>query len=619
MSEGYNIGIDFGTSNCVVSVFENGRVRTIPIDNGKKALPSCVYVGDKATVVGREAQRKQTQEPKRVLCDVKRLLGCVYSEDCFQKLLPSLPYSVKRTDSDGIMLCVETKNGVREMSPVEAAGTILANVVSNASDYLKGPINEAVITVPAFFNNVQRNDMINAGLVAGLQRVHLFSEPTAAAISYGLINTCENELLLVFDFGAGALDVSLIQITGRTFTVIGSSGDSHLGGDDITEILVEEAARSFQETFGKDVRSSASELQKLREAVEEGKKALSSVESYDVDEQLLEEDFHYRMTREGLERSARPLLERCLAKVEEVLGLMSNCDAMLTHVLLVGGSCNIPFLRGRLTDRFGKKRVVLSANAAEAVSQGAAVIAGVSRNVTEKTFDFQVAMYTTTHNRGNDTSAMSQLQVLDITPMNIGIRVSSGRLSTIIPASSSVPYEMHKEYQAHRDGQTRMKFRIFQGLAEMADDCKLINELVVPIETPGPISETVVEITFSLDSNSTLYVKAVEQRTMKTISRVLDMGSQALDRDTVYRMRDAVAETLRTSKAVQKAELERSKLQKTLAQSQVLLESLPTGPDIERKMEALKQHREWLNAHEDVALEEYVEQRQLVNELMDDE
>ena len=517
------------------------------------------------------------------------------------------------------MLCVETKNGVREMSPVEAAGTILANVVSNASDYLKGPINEAVITVPAFFNNVQRNDMINAGLVAGLQRVHLFSEPTAAAISYGLINTCENELLLVFDFGAGALDVSLIQITGRTFTVIGSSGDSHLGGDDITEILVEEAARSFQETFGKDVQSSASELQKLREAVEEGKKALSSVESYDVDEQLLEEDFHYRMTREGLERSARPLLERCLAKVEEVLGLMSNCDAMLTHVLLVGGSCNIPFLRGRLTDRFGKKRVVLSANAAEAVSQGAAVIAGVSRDVTEKTFDFQVAMYTTTHNRGNDTSAMSQLQVLDITPMNIGIRVSSGRLSTIIPASSSVPYEMHKEYQAHRDGQTRMKFRIFQGLAEMADDCKLINELVVPIETPGPISETVVEVTFSLDSNSTLYVKAVEQRTMKTISRVLDMGSQALDRDTVYRMRDAVAETLRTSKAVQKAELERSKLQKTLAQSQVLLESLPTGPDIERKMEALKQHREWLNAHEDVALEEYVEQRQLVNELMDDE
>ena len=619
MSEGYNIGIDFGTSNCVVSVFENGRVRTIPMDNGKKALPSCVYVGDKATVVGREAQRKQTQEPKRVLCDVKRLLGCVYSEDCFQKLLPSLPYSVKRTDSDGIMLCVETKNGVREMSPVEAAGTILANVVSNASDYLKGPINEAVITVPAFFNNVQRNDMINAGLVAGLQRVHLFSEPTAAAISYGLINTCESELLLVFDFGAGALDVSLIQITGRTFTVIGSSGDSHLGGDDITEILVEEAARSFQETFGKDVRSSASELQKLREAVEEGKKALSSVESYDVDEQLLEEDFHYRMTREGLERSARPLLERCLAKVEEVLGLMSNCDAMLTHVLLVGGSCNIPFLRGRLTDRFGKKRVVLSANAAEAVSQGAAVIAGVSRDVTEKTFDFQVAMYTTTHNRGNDTSAMSQLQVLDITPMNIGIRVSSGRLSTIIPASSSVPYEMHKEYQAHRDGQTRMKFRIFQGLAEMADDCKLINELVVPIETPGPISETVVEVTFSLDSNSTLYVKAVEQRTMKTISRVLDMGSQALDRDTVYRMRDAVAETLRTSKAVQKAELERSKLQKTLAQSQVLLESLPTGPDIERKMEALKQHREWLNAHEDVALEEYVEQRQLVNELMDDE
>ena len=619
MSEGYNIGIDFGTSNCVVSVFENGRVRTIPIDNGKKVLPSYVYVGDNATVVGREAQRKQVQEPKRVLCDVKRLLGCVYSEDCFQKLLPSLPYSVKRTDSDGILLCVDTKNGVREMSPVEATGYILANVVSNASDYLKGPINEAVITVPAFFNNVQRNDMINAGLVAGLQKVHLFSEPTAAAISYGLINTCESELLLVFDFGAGTLDVSLIQITGRTFTVIGSSGDSHLGGNDITEILLKEAVESFQQTFGKDVRSSPADLQKLWEAVEEGKKALSSVESYDVDEQLLGEDFHYQMTREAMEASSQALLERCLAKVDEVLSLMSNCDSMITHVVLVGGSCNIPYLRGRLTDRFGKKRVVQSGNASEAVSQGAAVIAGVSRDVTEKTFDFQVAMYTTTHNRGNDQSAMSQLQVFDITPMNIGIRVSSGRLSTIIPASSSVPYEMHKEYQAHRDGQKRMKFRIFQGLEEMAEDCKLINELVVPIETPGPISETIVEVTFSLDSNSTLYVKAVEQRTMKTVSRVLDMGSQVLDRETVYRMRDAVAESLRVSKTVQKAEMERSKLQKTIAQSQVHLESLSEGPDIEMKKQALKQRRDWLNSHVDATPEEYVEQRQLVNELMNDD
>lgn len=180
MSEAYNIGIDFGTSNCVVSVFVNGKVRTIPVDSGKKVLPSYVYVGDKAITVGRVAEMKKKTEPQRVIYGMKRMLGCLYSEKSFQEQLPSFPFLVERTDTDGILLTVQGEHEKFEFTPIQMAAYVISQAVKSASEYLKGPINEAVITVPAYFNNVQRNDMINAGIIAGLEKVHLFSEPTAA-------------------------------------------------------------------------------------------------------------------------------------------------------------------------------------------------------------------------------------------------------------------------------------------------------------------------------------------------------------------------------------------------------------------------------------------------------
>lgn len=595
MSKTYNIGIDLGTSTVTVSVYENGRIRTIPVDSGMKSMPACVYLDNNAPAVGRMAQLKQKDEPKRVIYDAKRLLGCKYNDPQLKALLPELFYNVERTEKGNIEISVKEDEGAQRFSPSEVVAYLISQAVKNASAYLRGKIGEAVITVPAYYDNVQRNDTLYAGKIAGIDTVHLISDPTAAAISYGLINTIKDETVLVFDFGGGSMDVSILNIRNKTYSVISSSGNSHLGGEDVTMNLLKVVERAFASATNEDISKSARDQIQLYEAVEQAKIALSSVEEYDIDlESLMGHEFHFTVTRSMLENANHDLFAACLDAVEECLKKAYLPKEQVNHVILVGGSSNIPFVRNHITEMFGKERVWSCMNASEVVSQGAAVVAGISHDVVEKGFDFQVAMYTTTHNFGNDDSEMAQLLVNDMTPMNLGIRVSSGRLSPIIEASSSIPCTMRKQYQAHNDNQTSLRFRIFQGLAEMADDCKLINEIVVPIETPGPAAETRVEVSFSLDSNSTLFVEATELKTMKSVSRVMDMGSQVLTKEEVMEMRDSLHQSMVKVDEAEKAAVERNAMTKYIVQVQRKLESEPDGSDNREKKNILLEYRAWL-------------------------
>ena len=615
MSEGYNIGIDFGTANCNVSVFIDGRVRSIPIDEGKKVLPCFVHIGDEAISVGRRAEMKKKTEPSRVMYGMKRMLGHTFKDKEFSDYVKNVPYEVKESENGNIILSVKGEYETYDYSPIEVSAYVLSQAISSAQEYLGGPIDEAVITVPAYFNNIQRNDLITAGHVAGLDKVHLFSEPTAAAISYGLINPVNDAMVLVFDLGAGMFDTSIIQVSGKTYTVMSCSGDSHMGGDDLTDLLLDSVIEDFKNAFGLDVRADPVSYMALRDAVDDAKKSLSSVEEVDIDEQIMGQEYHYVLTRSGMEHKCKGFFDRCMTKVDEALERIYLTDDNITHVLLVGGSTNIPYLRDCMIKRFGKKRVAMDINSIEAVSQGAAVIAGLSRDVVEKGFDFQVAMYTTTHNRGNDNSQMAKLQVNDITPMNIGIRVSSGELSTIIPANSSVPCRMHKEYQAHKDGQKRLKFRIFQGLEKMASDCTLISDVVVNIDNPGKAEETVVDVTFSLDSNSSLYVEAVEQRTMQKVSKVVDMGAQVVDEASVNRMRTSLRESIMRSKIFNEAEKERTKLQKQLNIARMQLSTMD-GPDAEMKRQQLQELIAWVKATPRASCEEIAAKKQILDNLL---
>lgn len=599
MSAKYNIGIDLGTSTVAVSVYVDGRIRTIPIDSGVKSMPAYVYLGEYTPSVGRAAQLKQPAEPKRVIYSAKRLLGCSYDDPQIQEILPQLLYDVARTPKGTIEIDVAGERQSYHYSPSEIMAYLISQAVKNASAYLHGEIGEVTITVPAYYDNVQRNDTINAAKIAGIDTVHLVSDPTAAAISYGLINTISNEMVLVFDFGGGSLDVSVISINKKTYTVMSSSGNSHLGGNDVTNNLMKEVVAAFAEMTREDISQSLVDYIQLYNAVEEAKIALSSVESYDIDlEKLMGHEFHFTVTRQMLENANHALFAACMQCIEESLEKALQKKEDITHVILVGGSANIPCIRDNIVGIFGKERVWSCMNASEVVSQGAAVVAGISHDVVEKGYDFQVAMYTTAHNKGNEDSAMAKLEVNDMTPMNLGIRVSDGRLSPIIEANSSVPITCRKEYQPHKDGQASMKFKIYQGLAPMAADCKLISEIVLAIDTPGPAKDTVVEVSFSLDSNSTLYVEATELKTMHTVKRVLDMGSQVLSKDEIFNMRQSLHQSMLLVGEGEQAAMERNAMTKTILQIQRDLDAQPEGSDLEALKDALWRYREWLEASE---------------------
>ena len=319
MSDLYNIGIDLGTTTCSVSVFVNGRVQTIPIDNGAKALQSCVYLGENAMSVGRVAKLKQLSEPKRVIYGMKRMLGRLYSDEEFQKDLQYYPFVVKSSETDGILIKESEDENAVEHTPIELTAILLSQAVKAASKYLKGQINEAVISVPAYYNNVQRNDTISAAVVAGIDTVHLVSEPTAAAIAYGLIITSQQERVLVFDLGGGKLDISIIQVLGKTYTVLSCCGDSHFGGDDITTTLLEDIAKIFNETYNLTIQEDRVAYMTLRDYVEQAKIALSSVDSYDIDiENLMGNEFHYTLTRTYLETLNQDFFKNVMIKLKRL-------------------------------------------------------------------------------------------------------------------------------------------------------------------------------------------------------------------------------------------------------------------------------------------------------------
>ena len=598
-SDEFNIGIDLGTSTCSVSVFANDRIQTIPIDSGSKVMPSYVHLGESFNTLGRVAKQRQPKEPKQVIYGMKRMVGCLYSDKEFQKDMKHYPFTVKRSEIDGILIKNHANNTYT--TPIELSASLIYHAVQEASEYLDGTIKDAVITVPAYFNNVQRNDTINAGIIAGLENVHLISEPTAAAVSYGIINPSKRELVLVFDLGGGSVDVSIIAIVNKEYTVMGCSGDSHFGGEDITNVLTKDIAAEFNAAHNVCIEESEYDYLLLRENVEQAKIALSSVTSYDIDiENLMGFDFHRTVTRSYLESMNYGFFNKCMEMIDATLEKSIQKKEDITRVLLVGGSSMIPFIRERITSMFGSEKIWASANSNDIVSRGAAVVAGISRDVTEKTFDFKTSMYSTTMNCGNSQN----LTVNDITPMNLGIRVSDGTLSPIIPAQLNIPCTMCKKYQPHRENQTSMRFKIYQGNDPVAENCKLISEVVLTLDQPGKITDCIVEVEFSLDSNSTLYVKATETKSGKQYEHVVDMGTQVLSRDSVYEMRSLLHESMMFSKQVEKMEIAKLNFQRSIMQSEAQLNERD-GEEKERLQKAIEQAKLWSEEHLQASAEEF--------------
>jgi molecular chaperone DnaK len=512
------IGIDLGTTNSVVAVMEGSEVKVIPNAEGNRLTPSVVAFNDKSeTIVGEPARRQAVTNPKRTVSSVKRFMGRRHSEvESEEKLVP---YSVVGGANEYVKVGI----GDQQYTPQEISAKVLRKLKEAAESYLGHRVSKAVITVPAYFNDAQRQATKDAGQIAGLEVARIINEPTAAALAYGL-DKSKDQKIVVFDLGGGTFDVSVLEVahsgddqTSKVFEVISTSGDTHLGGDDFDQTLVNYVAGQFQKDSGIDLRKEPMSLQRLQEACEKAKKELSSVPQTDINLPFITADAtgpkHLQMsiTRSKFEELADDLIERCRKPVLQALQDAKLQPSDIDEVVLVGGSTRVPKVRQIVKEIFGKEPHQ-GVNPDEVVAVGAAiqgsVLSGERRDVL----------------------------LLDVTPLTLGIETEGGVLTALIERNTTIPVEKKNTFSTAADNQTAVTVSVFQGERKMAQQNRLLGQFNLEGIPPAPRGVPQIEVKFDIDQNGILNVSARDVGTGKQASVKIEQSS-GLSKDEIERMR----------------------------------------------------------------------------------
>ena len=506
------IGIDLGTTNSVVSVMEGGEVKVIANQEGNRLTPSVVAFTDKGeTLVGEPAKRQAVTNPRNTIYSIKRFMGRRHDE--VQSEEKMVPYHVVGGANDYVKVEV---NG-RQYTPPEISAKVLQKLKDAAENYLGHKVNKAVITVPAYFNDAQRQATKDAGQVAGLDVSRIINEPTAAALAYGLEKK-KDEKIAVFDLGGGTFDISILEVEEGSVEVLATSGDGHLGGDDFDEELINHVASQFQKEQGIDLRKDPMALQRLREACEKAKKELSSSQSTDINLPFITADAggakHLQMTisRSQFERLIDKLVERCRHPVVQALKDAKLEPSQIDEVVLVGGSTRVPMVVDFVRKLFGGKEPHKGVNPDEVVSIGAAIqgaiIAGEVKDVV----------------------------LLDVTPLSLGIETEGGVMTVLVERNTTIPVTKTETFSTAADNQTAVTVRVFQGERPMANDNRLLGQFNLEGIPPARRGSPQIEVTFDLDVNGILNVSAKDRATNKE-QKVRIEQSSGLSKDDIEKMR----------------------------------------------------------------------------------